>query len=281
MHLNLDPSFNPFEAAGPGLIQFESFTFSGGELHIKIDPRTVRQGKVIITHRLNSFADIGLLILAVDALRRMGIQNIDCLIPYFPAARQDRVMVKGEPLSVQVYAQLINALKFDKVYIYDPHSDVTPALLDNAAVITNHQFVAEVMKVFKGQSLVSPDGGALKKIYKVSEYLGGVNVVECSKKRNVATGMLTEFKVYEDSLEGQDCLVVDDICDGGGTFIGLAKKLKELKAGKIGLAVSHGIFSKGFDVLTQHYDMIFTTNSVKDIKGVEKLIQINLTKTII
>lgn len=44
-------------------------------------------------------------------------------------------------------------------------------------------------------------------------------------------------------------LIVDDICDGGGTFIGLAEELKRKNAGKIYLAVSHGIFSKGIDKL--------------------------------
>jgi ribose-phosphate pyrophosphokinase len=111
--------------------------------------------------------------------------------------------------------------------------------------------------------LISPDGGALKKIYKVSEFLGGIEVVECSKSRDVKTGKLSGFKVYADDLEGKDCLIVDDICDGGGTFIGLADELKKKNAGKLYLAVSHGIFNKGFESLTV-FDKIFTTNSFKD-----------------
>ena len=122
--------------------------------------------------------------------------------------------------------------------------------------------------------LISPDGGALKKIYKVSEYLGGVEVVECSKSRDVKTGKLSGFKVYSEDLEGKDCLIVDDICDGGGTFIGLAAELKNKNAGKLYLAVSHGIFSKGFDSL-RCFDKIFTTNSFKDFDN-EVITQINL-----
>ena len=59
--------------------------------------------------------------------------------------------------------------------------------------------------------LISPDGGALKKIYKVSEYLGGVEVVECSKSRDVKTGKLSGFKVYAEDLQQKSCLIVDDI----------------------------------------------------------------------
>ncbi len=272
MILNLDPNFKP--VAGEE-IQFQSFTFSGGEPHIKIDPNCINNEKVTITHRLNSFNDLGLLCLAVDALRRMDTKIEKLIIPYFPSARQDRVMISGEPLSVKVYADIINNLQIEKVVVFDAHSEVTPALLNNCQVISNHRFIEKIVTTIGNNvKLISPDGGALKKIYKVSEFLGGVEVVECSKSRDVKTGKLTGFKVYNDNLEGKDCLIVDDICDGGGTFIGLATELKNKNAGKLYLAVSHGIFSKGFDSLTC-FDKIFTTNSFKDFDN-EVITQINL-----
>lgn len=263
MILNLDTHFNPFP--GKREIQFQSFTFSGGEPHIKINPDFDVSEPVTITHRINSFNDFGLLLLAIDALKRMDVKLINVFIPYFPAARQDRVMISGEPLSVKVYADILNSLKLNKVAVFDAHSEVTPALLDNCEVIPNHAFIAEVLKkIGKEVKLISPDGGALKKIYKVSEYLGGVEVVECSKSRDVKTGKLSGFKVYNDDLEGMDCLIVDDICDGGGTFVGLAEELKKKNAGKLYLAVSHGIFNKGFDVFQKDFEKIFTTNSFRE-----------------
>lgn len=265
MILNLDPNFKPFTAQ-PEII-FQNFTFSGGEPHIKINPDFDTTQKVTLTHRLNSFNDLGLLCIAVDALRRMDVKNIDLFIPYFPAARQDRVMIKGEPLSVKVYADIINGMQFDKVFVFDAHSEVTPALVNNCEVIPNHTFIEAVVKAIGNEvKLISPDGGALKKIYKVSEFLGGVEVVECSKSRDVKTGRLSGFKVYNDDLQGADCLIVDDICDGGGTFVGLAEELKNKNAGKLYLAVSHGIFNKGFAVL-DCFEKIFTTNSFKDFEG--------------
>ncbi|WP_409417654.1 ribose-phosphate diphosphokinase [Flavobacterium sp. PS2] len=265
MILNLDQNFRPF--TGQKEIDFKSFTFSGGEPHIKINPDFDVNQKITITHRLNSFNDLGLLCLTVDALRRMDVKVIDLFIPYFPAARQDRVMIKGEPLSVKVYADIINAMQLNKVFVFDAHSEVTPALVKNCEVIPNHTFIAAVIKTIGNDvKLISPDGGALKKIYKVSEFLGGVDVVECSKSRDVKTGKLSGFKVYEEDLKGMDCLIVDDICDGGGTFVGLAEELKKKNAGKLYLAVSHGIFNKGFEVL-DCFDKIFTTNSFKDFEG--------------
>ncbi|UWY29050.1 ribose-phosphate diphosphokinase [Flavobacterium sp. TR2] len=265
MILNLDPKFAPFQNQEE--IKFQSFTFSGGEPHIKIAPDFDANRKVTVTHRLNSFNDLGLLCVTIDALRRMDVKIIDLFIPYFPAARQDRVMIPGEPLSVKVYADIINAMQLNKVFVFDAHSEVTPALLNNSTVIPNYTFIKAVLEnIGNNVKLISPDGGALKKIYKVSEFLGGVEVVECSKSRDVKTGKLSGFKVYEDDLQGMDCLIVDDICDGGGTFVGLAEELKKKNAGKLYLAVSHGIFNKGFEVLNC-FDGIFTTNSFKDFEG--------------
>jgi ribose-phosphate pyrophosphokinase len=276
MILNLDKNFSPL--GNQKTINFQSFTFSGGEPHIKIQSDFDTKEIVTITHRLNSFNDLGLLCVTVDALRRMDVKIINLFIPYFPAARQDRVMIPGEPLSVKVYADILNAMNFNKVTVFDAHSEVTPALVNNCEVIPNHKFIAEVLKTIGNNvKLISPDGGALKKIYKVSEFIGGVEVVECSKSRDVKTGKLSGFKVYNDDLKGTDCLIVDDICDGGGTFIGLAEELKKKNAGKLYLAVSHGIFNKGFDDL-KCFDGIFTTNSVRDFEG--ELNQIKLNKVI-
>ncbi len=273
MILNLDSNFKPLDGEE---IQFESFTFSGGEPHIKIKTDLDTQKEVVVTHRLNSFNDVGLLCLAVDALKRMDITLSKLIIPYFPSARQDRVMTKGEPLSVKVYADIVNNLGFKKVIVLDVHSDVTPALLNNCVAISNHNFIKQVINAIgKEVKLISPDGGALKKIYKVSEFLNGLEVVECSKSRDIETGKLTGFKVYAEDLDGYDCLIVDDICDGGRTFIGLASELKKKNAGNLYLAVSHGIFSKGFEELEKHFTHIFTTNSFKE-QSHACLTQINL-----
>ena len=272
MILNLDPSFQPL--GKENTIQFESFTFSGGEPHIKILSDLNAIEEVTVTTRIQSFNDFGLLLIAIDALRRMSIKTIHLFLPYMPAARQDRVMITGESLSVKVYADLINGLNLDSVTIFDPHSEVAPALLNNCKVISNHKFIEKVIAdINTDVILISPDGGALKKIYKVSEFLGGLPVIECSKKRNVKNGQLEGFKVYEDDLAGKDCLIVDDICDGGGTFIGLAEELKKKNAGNLYLAVSHGIFNKGVEVLNQYFTKIYTTDSFKSIveDGVEQV----------
>ena len=274
MNLNLDPLFTPL---GKGnAIEFESFIFSGGEPHIKIHSDLSAVHTVTVSHRINSFNDMGLLLIAVDALKRAGVGNINLIIPYFPAARQDRVMVKGEALSVKVYADLINNMQLNQVSIFDAHSEVAIALLNQCNAVNNHKFIEQVLKQLNNPILISPDGGALKKIYKVAAALGGQPVVEGSKSRDVKTGKLSGFKVYHDDLQGADCLIVDDICDAGGTFMGLATALKAKNAGKLYLAVSHGIFSKGLDNLTQYFETIFTTDSIRTMDAHPQLVQLKL-----
>lgn len=270
--LNLNPSFTPL--GENNLIEYKSFLFAGGEPHIKISSNFDVAAPVTITQRINSFNDLGMICITVDALRRMGVKEIELFIPYFPAARQDRVMIPGEPLSVKIYADIINAMALASVTVFDPHSEVTPALLNNCVTVSNHEFIKQVIaNIGTDVKLISPDGGALKKIYKVSEFLGGAEVVECSKSRDVKTGKLSGFKVYAEDLAGADCLIVDDICDGGGTFIGLAEALKAKNAGKLYLAISHGIFSKDFDELGKYFEQIFTTDSIKEVdhEGVRQI----------
>ncbi|AZJ36761.1 ribose-phosphate diphosphokinase [Tenacibaculum singaporense] len=276
MILNLDKSFTPYGTENN--VDYNFFTFSGGEPHIKIISELENVSEVTITHRIQSFNDIGTLLLTTNALKNMGIKKLHVVLPYFPAARQDRLMVSGEPLSVKVYADIINTQNYESVTIFDPHSEVTPALLNNCKVIDNHIFIEQIIQQLSDDLLlISPDGGALKKIYKVATHLQNYEVIECSKSRNVKTGQLTGFKVYADDLQGKDCLIVDDICDGGGTFLGLAKELKAKNAGNLYLAVSHGIFSKGFEELEKYFTKIFTTDSFKTIEN-ENCIQIELGK---
>ncbi len=273
MILNLDPYFKPVKGAE---VNFESFFFSGGEPHIRITSTLNQEEEVTITHRLKSFNDFGLLLLAIDALKRMGVEKINTFIPYFPAARQDRVMTPGESLSVKVYADILNAQNLNKITVYDPHSEVTPALLNTCEVITNLNFIKEVIQTINEDVyLVSPDGGALKKIYKLASALQDYEVIECSKQRDVKTRKLSGFKVYADDLKGKACLLVDDICDGGGTFIGLAKELKAKNAGKLYLAISHGIFSRGIADLKEHFEEVFSTNSFGVDVG-QKIVEIKI-----
>lgn len=274
MILNLDPQFTPF--GSNNALEFESLVFPGGEPHIRI-LTPLSSKKVSISYRIDSFEKFGILFLAVDALKRMGCEEMELFLPYFPAARQDRVANSGEALSVKVMANLINSLGFNKVMILDPHSDVVSALINKVSILSNLAFIQKISNLFEEFPVfIAPDAGSHKKVNKLSVNLGGFPIVECTKSRNIQTGVLSDFKVYADDLKEQDCLIIDDICDGGGTFIGLAQALKAKNAGKIYLAVSHGIFSKGPEVLAEHFEKVFFTDSFPSSIEHPSFIQISL-----
>jgi ribose-phosphate pyrophosphokinase len=246
-------------------IAHEVFVFSGGEPHIKIADTAGVGERVCITVQARSAQDVVLVLLAHDALRRVGAKWVELYIPYFPAARQDRVMVPGEPLSARVYAQMLQSAPFDAITVFDAHSEVVPALLERGRNVSNHGYVRSVIEQVQRPgaplALVAPDAGAAKKIHHLAAALQWPHVVQCDKTRDVRTGVLSAPKVFADDLQGADCLIVDDICDGGGTFIQLSDALRAKNAGRLYLAVSHGIFSKGIEVLQPHFDRVFCTDS--------------------
>ena len=270
LSLNLDLSFNPTNYKQIG---YNSMVFNGGEHNIKITTPidSGKIDKVVITNRFTSASDIIRLLLAKDALKLKGISNVELIMPYLPYARQDRVCNDGESFSLKVFCDLINAMNFSKVTIIDCHSDVGPALLNNCVNISPSNFVKIVCFDIESYGvekllLISPDAGSNKKCNKIFSEVGLFSdIIKCDKKRNLETGELSGFEVFSNDLSGTDCLIVDDICDGGRTFIGVAEELKKKNAGNIYLYITHGIFSNGFDDLKKHFKYIYTTDSFKNI----------------
>lgn len=273
--VNLDEKFVPIQG---GNINIELFQFSGGEWHVKLEDLDYSNiNKVIITNRFKDGNDIMKILIVKDAFERVGVKEFELIMPYIPYARQDRQCAERESFSLKVFTNIINSANFDKVWVIDSHSDVAPALINNCVNISNKFFLQEILADFVNNPiLISPDAGANKKCNKLAIDLG-LDLVKCDKIRDVKTGNLSGFEVFSNDLLGRDCLIVDDICDGGGTFIGLAQELKKKNAGDLYLGVTHGIFSKGVDIFKSVFEEVYCTNSFSDINDPYiKQIEINL-----
>ena len=238
---------------------FEMFKFPVGEMHVRIKKHEPFK-KFSIEFVFEKNEDIIELLLVCDAMNRKGMVVENIIMPYVPFGRQDRVEVDGECFSLAVFAKLINSCNAESVMITDPHSDVTTALINNCAVKEQYQvfwqhFANAPLRDFY---LICPDGGALKKIYKLAKLVECIDVIECSKKRDTRTGQITGVVIHANNLNGKDCYIVDDICDGGKTFIEISKSLKACGAGKIVLMVTHGFFTKGLEVFEGLIDEIYT-----------------------
>lgn len=247
-------------SAGISKQKVKRFNFPAGEVSVRLMEMGPEANEVKVKAQLKNSDDILSLMMLSDAIDREYPQSHKHLkLNYVPYARQDRVCNKGESLSIAVFAKMLNMCNWASVEILDPHSDVTPALINNIKV-------KESFEVFKkplyDYHIVAPDAGAYKKAFKWAERKQAKGVICANKVRDVKTGNILGLSVNE-SVEGMKLLVVDDILDGGKTFIELAKALKGYTS--LELFVTHGIFTKGFNGLTEDYNHIYTTTSFHGI----------------
>lgn len=241
----------------------------------------IEDSYVDVEMRLHTFKDLEILISINAILKEHGAKGVSVSIPYLLGARSDRKFGIGETNYIKnVISPIINAQEFKKVKVFDPHSDVVEACINNFEKFDNIRIVKKAISIIQKKYsesgemvLVSPDAGALKKIHDVAEGVGIEKVITASKHRDVITGHITHTEVpnLEDYSHDTNFIIVDDICDGGRTFIELSKVIKVQKPNsKIFLVVSHGIFSAGFEILAQHINHIFTTNSFRDLPEYEE-----------
>jgi len=190
----------------------------------------------------------------VDALAERGHPIPPLVLPMIPGSRQDRINPSGDYLfTLKSVAKALNARRFPSVTVLDPHSDVGPALIDRCQVVA-----ASFASDRKYDGVIAPDGGAEKRAYRIASSLG-VPLYHAWKSRDVKTGALAGFGI--EPLPAGNYLVVDDICDGGGTFIGLAD-LIDARGARADLYVTHGLFTKGTKPLLDRFACVFCTDSV-------------------
>ncbi len=224
-------------------------------------PRSLAVQRLLL--KPESLSDLMAGLFFVDALVERGHAPPSLILPFVPGARQDRLNDTGDYLfTAKSVAKEINARGFPSVTVLDPHSEVISALIDRCKIIHAHECLAEGMRYLESYSaIVSPDAGAEKRAGAVARKLG-VPLLHAWKTRDVTTGEITGFGLEPtEHLTGGRVLIVDDICDGGGTFIGLASILK-MRLLKADLYVTHGLFSQGTSGLRSCYFKLITTDSI-------------------
>jgi ribose-phosphate pyrophosphokinase len=260
-------------------IKYKISRFPDGQQSITLDmvdadlPNKIT---VSITSRLNSFKDLEIIISANQALREFSyVENVKLNVPYFLGARSDRKFEAGTSNYLKtVICPIINAQNFSRVTVLDPHSDVLEACLNNYHKHNNHRLVKDALTKIDNKDgaqsricLVSPDAGAYKKIFDVAKEFKIDNIITASKVRDIKTSKILRTEIPTlDQHNDIKYAIIDDICDGGRTFIELAKAIKGSRpTAKVYLIVTHGIFSAGFKELAQHFEGIYTTNSYRDV----------------
>lgn len=183
---------------------------------------------------------------------------------YIPYSRMDREIV-GYVFSLKYYCKLINELNFSRVFVLDPHSNVSVAMLDRCTEISPQLNIDKVFDAEEIDCVFYPDNGALKRYSEAIQLCDSISVFYGSKKRNLQTGKIEKFEIVEaPDIRNKTVLIIDDLCAFGGTFIRSAKLLKEAGAKEVVLYVSHceNSIYKGDLLTTDYVDRIYTTDSI-------------------
>jgi len=187
---------------------------------------------------------------------------IHVTIPYLPFARQDKPVSQNCTFALTTFANLLNSKKLDIVSSFDVHSNMAGKLIRNFHNTTPEMFHYTTHVKYKPDVVFYPDAGAAKRYSKANNEI----ILYGEKVRNQQTGTIEGYRVCNSGLfdlQDKRVLILDDLCDGGATFITAAKALKELGVKNIALCVSHGLFSKGLEEMKAAGIIeFFTTNSL-------------------
>ena len=233
------------------------FKFPTGEVQITLSPKFLNKNYVFeaipitITGSILSSDNLMELLQLNNALNSAGISSnlINLVMPYCAYSRQDRICNEGESFSLKVFAQLINSCNFVSVTTWDNHSDVSTALINNCKNIHVKDLIEPVSNN-EYDYLVSPDAGANKKVFALSQAMK-IPMIRADKIRDTSTGAIIDTQIYatKEQIEGKRLLIVDDICAGGRTFKELAQKIKSIANCDIDLYVTHGFFNNSIEVI--------------------------------
>lgn len=241
-------------------MKYEIKKFKDGQVAAKI----IESGNLEVKLRGNSYEDLFAAATIKEAWDANDVENkhkiatliIYCLI----GQRSDRRFGTGESFDLKVITSFINSMGFDKVYILHPHSPITLALIENSEQISHFDYVEKAFKSIGNPVLVSPDAGAYKETHGIAEKL----MADLVPSNKIRVGGIPKIDI-QGEVADRDCLIVDDLADGGRTFRFLATALKELGALKVYLYVTHAQFNYGFDELKESIAHVYCTNSYRDI----------------
>ena len=170
-------------------------------------------------------------------------RDVNLHMPYLPYGRQDKQVSNETTFALEVFTDLLRLLRFTKITTLDAHSNKSDHTVES---IYPEKEINLALKHSKAEAVAFPDKGAQ------TRYVTELPFVIGDKVRNPETGYIEKYGLVNSEvikLDGQKILIIDDICDGGMTFILLAKELYKKGAGEVYLYTTHGIFSKGIKPL--------------------------------
>lgn len=184
-------------------------------------------------------------LVCIDACKRASAKEINVIMPYYGYARQDRKAKAHQPITAKLVADLLSTAGADRIVTVDLHATQIQGFFD--IPIDDLTAVPMLARHFKDRGfeaedlvVVSPDHGGVTRARKMAEILNApIAIVD--KRRPKAN--VCEAKNVIGDVDGKTCIVVDDICDTGGSLCAACKILKDHGAKEVYSAITHGVFS--------------------------------------
>lgn len=259
---------------------YKQWIFPDGAMHVRLKEEKLDEirnaGRVIVQADVYNAAHIVELALLKSALTTFRCAyQLHLALPFLPHGRADRRFVEGDCYGLFALLTLLGT--WGKIHTLDAHSFHSRIFSTPAEPL-----ILEAIQRFyvaagnpPAMNILFPDEGARARYTLSDGQMVGCNtaattikILHAFKKRDPATGALSRFEIPSDEEMGnRPTLIVDDICDGGGTFVGIAKELRDDSRIQhlLGLYVTHGIFSKGYSELHKYFDQVYTTNTRNDM----------------
>ncbi len=249
------------------------FKFSDGEIFVEIK-ENVREKIVFILQSLSfpSSENLMEIVIMADALKRASASCIIAAIPYFGYARQDRrTYLSRTAISAKVVANILEKSGINKILFIDLHSEQIQGFFN---IPVNNLYTSKIFlndlkkKKYKKLSIVSPDFGGIIRARFFAKKLN-CNLIIIDKYREKINTL--EVMNVIGSVDGQNCIIIDDIIDTAGTIVKVAKILKKKNAKKIIAYCTHPVLSgNSLEYISSScLEELVITNTIKISKKVK------------
>ena len=242
-------------------IKYSISRFSDGEVQISLEDFSHKE-QIQVKCRITNAEDLFILMQVLDILDRHEVLY-KLHIYYLMGMRMDRVMDFNRPFTLKIVLNSLKNCNADTIEILEPHSDVYYDFRFGGKFTELYIENSPSNNVWNGFQIVLPDEGAKERY----EFSYDKTVLTCSKVRDLATGKILEIKVDNpEVISDKPLLILDDLCDGGGTFCGIAKAFNALNIPKerLNIAVTHMVNPKGIKNLSENFNHVWFTNSYED-----------------
>lgn len=259
--------------------------FSDGEIRINIE-ESIRGDHVYLIQSTSEPANDNLMeiLIMIDALRRASAKTINIVIPYYGYARQDRKARSREPITAKLVANMLTNAGADRVLALDLHAAQIQGFFD---IPVDHLLGASLLANYflengyedKAPVVVSPDHGGVSRARKLAQFLKAPLAI-IDKRRPRAN--VAEVMNIIGNVEGEECIIIDDLIDTAGTITLVAKALKQAGAKRIYACCTHPVLSgPAIDRIQESpIEKLIVTDSIylPEEKRIDKIEQISVAE---